>query len=312
MTKVVSLARSFAKLSNEPIKKLQDAGFDVVINRNFDVYDEDKIAKMIGDADAVIVGSDKVGQTVFDSCPNLKIVSKQGVGLNNVDLDLARERGIKVTNTPGANRESTAEMAWLLLMAANRNLYHESNELKKNNGDYGAKTIQNDLFGKTIGIIGFGAIGKTVARIATGFKMKILAYDPFINLDEIDEDDFQAKLVTMDELLKESDFITIHSPATKENHHMINEKAISKMKNGVVITNAARGELIDEDALYSALKSGKVKAAGLDVFEGEPPIGNKLLTLDNVIGTPHVGGQSVESSHKLGLHAAQNIIDFFK
>ncbi|KRM87421.1 d-isomer specific 2-hydroxyacid dehydrogenase, nad-binding [Lacticaseibacillus thailandensis DSM 22698 = JCM 13996] len=291
---------------------LRDAGFDVEIKRNFDVYDENKIAKLIGDADAVIVGSDKVGQVVFDNCPNLKVVSKQGVGLNNVDLELAKERGIKVTNTPGANRESTAEMAWLLLMAANRNLYHEAHELKAKNGDYGATAIQSDLFGKTIGIIGFGAIGRTIARIAMGFNMKVIAYDPFLKLGAAKSGDYDANIVSLDEVLTKSDFITLHSPATKDNHHMINADAIKKMKDGVIIVNAARGELIDEDALFAALKSGKVKAAGLDVFEGEPPVGNKLLTLDNVIGTPHVGGQSVESSKNLGLHAAQNVIDNLK
>ncbi|MDP4087168.1 MAG: phosphoglycerate dehydrogenase [Bacillota bacterium] len=308
MKKVVSLARSFAKLSDEAIHLLEDAGFHLEIKRNHNVYDEEYIASLIGDADACIVGSDKIGAIVFEKCKNLKIVSKHGVGLNNIDLDLAEQKGIVVTKTPGANSQSTAELSWCLLMAANRNLYNETKEMKNNKGDYKATILQNDLYEMSIGIIGFGQVGEKIARISKGFSMNVLAFDPFKPLGIMQTEFGPVKIVTLEELLRSSDFISINAPATKENYHMINKETISIMKDGVVIVNAARGELINEDDLYDALISKKIKAAGLDVFEGEPPINNKLLELDNVISTPHIGGQSIQSSLKLSVQAAQNII----
>ncbi|MFS0779951.1 phosphoglycerate dehydrogenase [Neobacillus sp. 3P2-tot-E-2] len=310
MKKVVSLARSFAKLSDEPIRLLENAGFIVEIKRNHQVYDEEIIASLIGEADACIVGSDKIGSIVFEKCPNLKVVSKHGVGLNNIDLALAKQQGIIVTNTPGANSQSTAELAWSLLMAANRNLYNEARGIKENKGDYKASVLQNDLHIKTLGIIGFGQIGETIARIGKAFCMEIKAYDPFKSLGIVEKDYGIVEMVSLDKLFESSDFISVHAPATKENHHMINKATISTMKDGVIIVNTARGELICEDDLYEALISGKVKAAGLDVFEGEPPLNNKLLELENVIATPHIGGQSIQSSIKLGIQAAQNVIKY--
>jgi D-3-phosphoglycerate dehydrogenase len=306
--KVAALARSFATISDRPIKILEEAGFELVIRRNHEVYNEEIIADLIGDADACIVGSDKIGEIVFEKCKNLKVISKHGVGLNNIDLELAEKKGIVVTNTPGANRQSTAELAWLLLMAANRNLWNEASGMKSNRGNYKAKALQNDMFGKTLGIIGFGQIGQTVARMSTGFGMKVIAYDPFLKKGEFDYGFGTAFIVELHELLKESDFISINAPATKENYHLINKDTIDLMKNGIVISNAARGELINEDDLYDALVSGKIKAAGLDVFSEEPPVGNKLLELGNVIATPHVGGQSIESNINLGIIAAENVV----
>lgn len=308
MKKVVSLARSFAKLSDEPIRMLEEAGFHLEIKRNHQVYDEEIIVSLIGDADACIVGSDKIDSFVLEKCPNLKVISKHGVGLNNINLELAKQKGIIVTNTPGANSQSTAELAWSLLMAANRNLFNEAKGIKENKGDYKASVLQNDLYMKTLGIIGFGQIGETIAKIGKAFSMEVKAYDPFKTISVVEKDYGIIEMVSLDELFESSDFISLHAPATKENHHMINEAVINKMKDGVIIVNTARGELIDEDALYEALVNGKVKAAGLDVFEGEPPLNNKLLDLDNVIATPHIGGQSLQSSIKLGIQAAQNVI----
>lgn len=308
MKKVACLARSFATVSQKPITMLEEAGFEVLIKRNHEVYNEDLIAELIRDADACIVGSDKIGEIVFEKCKNLKVVSKHGVGLNNIDLDLAKQKGVVVTSTPGANRQSTAELAWVLLMAANRNLWNEASGMKANKGNYKSKGLQNDIFGKTLGIIGFGQIGQTVARMSTGFGMKVLAFDPLLPKGEFNYGYGTATVVDMNELLSQSDLISINAPATKENYHLINKDTISLMKDGVVISNAARGELVNEDDLYDALITGKVKAAGLDVFNAEPPIGNKLLELGNVIATPHVGGQSIESNINLGILAAENVI----
>lgn len=308
MKKVVALARSFAKFSDEPIRLLEKNGFEVICKPNHDVYNEEKIAELIGDADACIVGSDKVGAIVFEQCKKLQLVTKHGVGLNNIDLDLAKTTNISVMYAPGANAHSTAELTWLLIMAANRNLWQEAVNMKQHKGDYHATKLQNDLNQKTLGIVGFGNIGRLIKKYSEGFDMRVYVYDPYV---KVMENEAGFELVDLDTLLAVSDIITLNAPATTDNFEMINQKSIAKMKDGVIIVNSSRGELINEQDLYEALTAGKVKRAGLDVFQQEPPIDNPLLALEQVIATPHIGGQSIESNIKLGMISAQNIVDFF-
>lgn len=310
MKKVVALARSFAKFSKEPICLLEKNGFEVICKPNHDVYNEEKIVELIDDADACIVGSDKIGTLVLNQCKNLKLVTKHGVGLNNINLDLAEERGIEVLCAPGANAQSTAELTWLLIMAANRNLWMEASNMKTKKGDYHATKLQNDLHQKTLGIVGYGHIGKLIKKFSEGFDMNVLVYDPFIDTKTVSENP-SLKFIGLESLLKNSDIITLNAPATKSNFEMINQESIQKMKDHVIIVNSSRGELINESDLFEALDAGKIKAAGLDVFQQEPPINNPLLALDQVIATPHVGGQSIESNIKLGMISAQNVVDYF-
>lgn len=311
--KVVCLARSFARLSDEPVRLLEEAGFEVVRHPNHQVDDERVVADLVGDAAACIVGSDRISGYVLEHCPNLRVVSKHGAGLDNVDLTAARARGVQVFNTPGANAESTAELAWLLLMAANRNLWADVSGFKASHGAYTATRLNHDLLGRTLGIVGFGQIGRILARIARGFQMEVLALDPVQPLGlQTDEMAGEVEVVTADELWARSDYISLHAPAIPSTLRIVNSESIAKMKDGVVIVNAARGGLVDEEALYAGLVSGKVGAAGLDCFQVEPPIGNPLLDLPNVIASPHVGGQSIESSLKLGLAAARNVLDAFR
>lgn len=303
--KLAVLARSFGRASSKPLEYLEQNGITVEIRRNNDVNNEKKVAELIGDADAAIVGSDKIGDLVFEKCVNLKVISKHGVGLDSIDLEGAEKRGIAVLNTPGANHESVADLTWLLILAASRNLINASLSMKQKDWKYAY--LGNEVYRKTIGIIGFGRIGKAVARRAIGFENRILVYDPNIEaIEAIDKLDIQK--VSFETLLAESDIITLHAPLTLETEGMIEEKALKIVKPGVIIVNTSRGELINEKALYNALLSGRVKMAALDVFSHEPPVDSPLLSLKNVIPTPHIGTHTFETNLRMGMMAAENVV----
>lgn len=303
--KLAVLARSFAKVSSKPIEYLNSNDIQVEIKRNHQVNDEEKVAELIDDADAVIVGSDKIGELVFERCKNLKVISKHGVGLDSIDLVGAEKRGIIVTNTPGANHESVADLTWLLIMAASRDLIGINEYVKRM--DWQFPNLGSEVFQKTIGIIGYGRIGSAVARRALGFENNVLVYDPVI--EEIEPVfGLNIRKVSLKTLLEESDIISIHAPLTPETLGMLSVEAFSVIKPGAIIVNTSRGELIDEDALYYALVSGKIKMAALDVFSKEPPLGSPLLTLKNVIATPHVGTHTQESNIRMGMMAAENVV----
>jgi len=307
--KLVVLARSFAKVSVKPIEFLRNNGFSVELKRNHLVNEEEKVSELIGDADAAIIGSDKIGTLVFDRCKNLKLLSKHGVGMDNINLEGARERGIIVTNTPGANHESVADLTWLLIMAASRNFLSVCDNVKQMN--WNSSGLGQEVHQKTIGIIGYGRIGKAVAKRAVGFENKVLVYDSAVEcLEPVCGLDIRK--VSFETLLKESDIISLHAPLTTETAGLLDEQAFTIVKSGVIIVNTSRGELIDENALYKALVSGRVKAAALDVFVQEPPIGNPLLTLKNVIPTPHIGTHTEESNFRMGMMAAENVVNYFK
>jgi D-3-phosphoglycerate dehydrogenase len=303
--KLVVLARSFARASSKPLEYLEKNGITVEIRRNNDVNNEERVAELIGNADAAIVGSDKIGDIVFEKCANLKVISKHGVGLDSIDLEAAKKRGIAVLNTPGANHESVADLTWLLILAASRNLISASLSMKQKDWKYAY--LGNEVYRKTIGIIGYGRIGKAVARRAIGFENTILVYDPKIEFIE-QVDGLNLRKVSLETLLKESDIITLHAPLTSETEGMIGEKALKMVKPGIIIINTSRGELIDEKALYDALISGRVKMAALDVFSQEPPEDSPLLSLKNVIPTPHIGTHTVETNLRMGMMAAENVV----
>ncbi len=290
------------KIASEGVQKLKDAGFEVV--EAWDV-DKEKIPDLIKDCDAIIVRSaTKVRKPMIDNAPKLKVIGRAGVGLDNIDVEYAKSKGIKVINTPGATTVSVAELTIALMLASVRPLIQAVISTKM--GKWEKKKLKgHELFGKTLGIIGIGRIGQAVAERAKAFGMKIIAYDKYIK-------DSGYKMVDLDTIYKESDIITIHTPLTDETKHLINSETIAKMKDGVIIINAARGGIIDEDALYDALNSGKVKAAALDVFETEPPKGSKLLELENFICTPHIGAQTAEGQLRAGVEVAEKVIEALK
>src|SRR4030066_365131 len=255
----------------------------------------------------VIRSATKVTSELIDAATNLKVIGRAGSGLDNVDKNAATKKGIVVMNTPGGNTITTAEHTVALLFSMARQVPQATASMKGGRGEK-KKFMGVELYNKTLGIIGFGNIGSHVARIAHGIGMNIIAYDPFLNEERARS--LGVKVVELDELIKKSDFITIHTPLTKETKGLINAGRIAQMKEGVRLINSARGGIIDEKALYDALKSGKVAAAALDVFEKEPPEGSPLLELVNVVCTPHLGAASEEAQENVAIAVAEQIVDY--
>lgn len=305
--KVVILSRSFAKASDKPIHYLNEhKEISCRLVRNNEPENTAYIAEQIGDAEAVIVGSDIIDRYVIERCPNLKVISKHGVGLDNIDLDLAKQRDIKVTITANANNESVADLTLMFMLNIMRNF--EENLIRSSSPNWASNQLANDLFEKTVGIIGYGQIGRSVAKRLKGFSCRLLICDPMI--EQIDgSKEFDGVIVTLEQLLEESDIVTLHAPLTEATYHMIDREAICKMKDRAVIINTSRGDLVDEEALYEALNEGKLKAAGLDVFSKEPPVDEPLLTLKNVLATPHIAPHTVEANYRMGILAAKNVIE---
>ena len=258
--------------------------------------------------------SDKIDAEVFDAAPKLKIVSQLAVGFDNIDVTEATKRGIYITNTPGVLTETTADFAWALLMAVARRVVEADKYVRTGQWKVGwhpSMLLGRDIYGATIGIVGAGRIGQAVARRAKGFNMKILYYD-VISRTEL-EKELGAKRVDLDTLLRESDFVSIHVPLKKETHHLINAEKLKLMKKTAYLINNARGPVVDEKALYAALKEGKIAGAGLDVFEQEPtPADNPLLKLDNVVVAPHISSASHETRSKMAEMVAENLVAFFE
>jgi glyoxylate reductase len=273
------------------------------------------IVDKVKNADALAsLLSDRIDAEVFNAAPKLKIVSQLAVGFDNIDIPEATRRGIYVTNTPEVLTDTTADFAWALLMAAARRVVEADRYVRSGKWKVGwhpAMLSGRDIYNATIGIIGAGRIGYAVAKRATGFNMKILFYD-VIPRPEI-ERDLGAKKVDLDTLLKESDFISIHVPLMKETHHLINAEKLKLMKKTVYVINNARGPVVDEKALYEALKEGRIAGAGLDVFEQEPtPIDNPLLRLENVVVAPHISSASLETRSRMSEMVADNLVKFFE
>jgi glyoxylate reductase len=258
--------------------------------------------------------SDKIDSEVFNAAPKLKIVSQLAVGFDNIDIAEATKRGIYVTNTPEVLTDTTADFAWALLMAVARRVVEADKYVRTGQWKVGwhPSMLQGrDVYGATIGVVGAGRIGYAVAKRAKGFDMKILYYD-VIPRPEM-ERDFGAKRVDLDTVFKESDFVSIHVPLMKETHHLVNADRLKLMKTTAYLINNSRGPVVDEKALYEALKTGKIAGAGLDVFEQEPtPFDNPLLKLDNVIVAPHISSASFETRSKMAEMVAENLVAFFE
>ena len=304
MKKAVILARSFARAAKDPLRRLEDAGIMVEVKKNSDPENEMVVSDLIGDAEGVLVGVDRVGEIVLSRCPNLKVVSKHGVGVDNIDLKAAQNYGVVVANAPGTNSVSVAEMAFTLILSLARKLPHFFEQVK--NKEWGVTSFGLELEGKTIGIVGFGRIGKTVGQFANAFRMKVLFFDPFIPADVS-----PYQKVTLEQLFHEADFITLHAPLSDETREMVNDELLALMKKEAYLVNTARGELINEDALYRSLKENRIAGAALDVFTHEPPFESPLLSLPNVIATPHISSHTREANLKMGNIAAENIIRVF-
>lgn len=293
-------------ISEEGIQILENSGLEVTYRPGLP-YEE--LLEIIPEYDALIIRSaTKVTREVIERANNLKVIGRAGTGLDNVDLQAANEKGIVVMNVPGGNTLSAAEHTLALLFALARKIPQAVSSLKS--GKWEKKKFMGvELNNKVLGIIGLGRIGSIVADRAIGLKMKVIAYDPYVSPDTAEKKG--VELVSLEDLYRRADFITIHTPLTKETYHLIDEKAFSMMKDGVYIINCARGGIIDEEALYRAMISGKVAGAALDVFEKEPvDPDHPLLSLDNFIGTPHLGASTVEAQKIVAIEIAKQIADY--
>lgn len=300
------------------VAALEEAGFKVIL----ETIPQDNLVDYINEngVDVLLVRSaTKVRKDIIDNCPSIKIIGRGGVGMDNIDVDYARSKGIKVINTPAASSHSVAELVFAHLFGMVRFL-HDSNQNMPLEGDTKFKDLKKayakgiELKGKTIGILGFGRIGQATAKIALGVGMKVVAFDPFIDTVNIELEfydgqtvDFSFNTISKEEVLQQSDFISLHVPAQED--YVISTKEFNMMKDGVGIVNAARGGVIDEVALVKAIETGKISNAALDVFESEPTPEIPLLMNKNISLTPHIGAATLEAQARIGEELASQIID---
>lgn len=254
--------------------------------------------------------TETIDEALLKKAKKLKVVSNMAVGYNNIDIEAAKQREIIVTNTPGVLTETTADLTFALLMATSRRIVEASDYLRK--GDWKTwspmQLTGQDIFGATIGIIGMGRIGEALACRAKGFNMNVIYHNRSRKIDV--EKELHVAYVEMDELLKQSDFVCVMTPYTKDTHHLISKRELQLMKNTAILINTARGGIVDEDALYDALKNNEIWAAGLDVFDKEPVnVDHPLLTLPNVVALPHIGSASINTRLKMANLAADNLIN---
>ncbi|MFI4850729.1 MAG: phosphoglycerate dehydrogenase [Gimesia chilikensis] len=289
---------------------LQAAGFEVdTVPTDVDLRKEPhRVVEQVQGYDAVLAGAEIYSREVLTQLPDLRIVSRYGVGFDAVDLAAADDLDIAVTITPGVNHHSVAEQAFALLMGVARLTRSQDQAVRRGEWE---RALTPRVWGSTIGIVGLGRIGQAVATRAIGMGMHVLAYDPYANQEFVDQ--HGIKLVSLDDLLAQSDYVTLHLPVTPETVDLINKDSLAKMKQGSVLINTARGGLVDEDALIEALQSGHLRAAGLDVFKKEPlPVESPLIKLDNVLLSCHIGGLDQESHRDAYAMAAHNIVKLYR
>jgi lactate dehydrogenase-like 2-hydroxyacid dehydrogenase len=265
--------------------------------------------KLQGKAGLVCLLTDAIDERLLAQCPELKIVCNIAVGYNNIDVKACSRRGIMVTNTPGVLDDTTADFAWALLMAAARRVV-EADKFFRSGKWKGWGLMQflgHDVHHKTLGVIGFGRIGKGVARRAGGFDMRVI-YTDIQRADEATEREYGVMYVDKRTLLRESDFVSLHVPLTPETTHFISQAEFALMKRSAILVNAARGPIVDEKALVQALRSGKIAGAALDVYEKEPRAERALLAMRNVVLVPHIASASVETRTRMAMMAAQNCV----
>ena len=299
--KVLVTARSFAISDITPQKLLEDAGCLVIRGRA-----DEGLRDLLQDVDGVIAGLESYTKEVFDSAPRLKIISRYGVGYDAIDLKAAKNANIAVAITPGANSAAVADLTIALMLNAARHIPFMDGAVKSGLG--AQRKFGFEIWRKTLGIIGAGRVGKGVIQRSSGFEMRVLCCDAV--RDKAFAEKYKARFVDLDTLLRESDFISIHTPLTAQTNKIIDSKALSKMKKNAVLINTARGGIIDEAALFKALCDGQIAACALDVLEDESSYDSELCKLPNCIITPHAGSSTHEATLNMGMLAAKNLLDF--
>ncbi len=302
-------ARPFCAFDNTPMEQLKDAGMHLIDMRGSGVRDR-KFVEALKQADAILCGNDLVvNDEVLDMAPGVKAIAKMGAGLDTVDIDAASRHDAVVFHTPGANNQAVADHTFALMLNVARKIIYCDQSLREKRWEH-TKIMGLEIWQKTLGLIGLGAIGRCVALRAKGFDMKVVAHDPFWP-EAFAAEQGIAKM-EVDELLRVSDVVSIHAPLTPENKGMIDAKALEAMKPTAILINAARGGIVNEADLYAGLKNNVIAGAGIDVFEHEPPSESPLLELENVVLTPHTAAFTYEGMNNMSVGVVEQLIEFQK
>ena len=299
----------FCACNPAPMEKLKNSGMRLIDLRGSGIEDDDFI-EALTQADAVLCGNDlQVNEDLFDLAPKVKAIAKLGAGLDTVDIDAASRHNAIVFHTPGANNQAVADHTFALILSLARRILYCDQSLRDKRWEH-TKIMGVEIWQKTMGIIGLGAIGRCVALRAKGFQMKVVAYDPYWPAEFADQEGIEQ--MPLDELLKVADVVTIHVPLTPENKGLINARAFKLMKPTALLINAARGAIVAESDLYQALRNGEIGGAGLDVFAQEPPTESALLELDNVVLSPHTAAFTHEAMDNMSMGIVDQLIDYYQ
>ena len=305
--KVLVTATNYSNLCAEAKKLLESNNCEVIENPFGRPMTFDELKVYVPEADAAVVGVDTWNESVFRIAPSLKVISRFGVGVDNIDIEKAREFGIKVTNAAGKNSNAVAELTIGLILSAMRNIHTLHQTTRQGRWD---RLVGEELISRKVGLLGFGNIAQKVARKLSGFDVEITAYDKYPNLEVAQK--LGVNITSCELVLQQSDIVCMLLPSIEETRHFMNEKTFSLMKDKAYFINTARGALVDEKALFSVLQSGKLSAAAIDVYEREPSTANNpLFTLHNIVTTPHTAAETYETYHEIGLFTAQAILDVF-
>ena len=303
---ITATKSKYMAYGTEGRKLLEDKGYELIYNETGKKrIPREVLETILPDLDAVIVSADRWDEEMFRLAPKLKIIAKYGVGVDNIDCEKAREYDIKVTNAKGGNSQAVAELAVTLILCALRRVPMLDSKAKETGW---FRYMGRELHGKTVGLLGFGDIGQRVAGIVAAFGSRVIAYDPYPNVEKAKH--LKVELKTMDEVLACSDIVSIHMPALPETEHIMNGETFLRMRDGAYFINTARGSLVDEDALCDALDSGKLSGAAIDVFAKEPLLGDeRVLHTEGLITIPHAGAETQEAYGMVSLLTAQSVID---
>ena len=307
MPTVLITSTSFGKKIKQPLRVLQSKGYDLKFNDLGRPLAPEELIERLADCDGCIAGLDHFTADVIRSAPKLRIIARYGAGVDRVDLKAAAEAGVVVTNTPVANSDSVADLAVGLMLAVARRIAVADRIVRHGKWEnvYGIS-----LFEKTVGLVGFGRIGSRVARRVKGFGCRVLVHDPFLKKEVAAE--AGVELVSLEELLRSSDFVSLHLPATDQTRGLIDAEKLGQMKSTAILINTGRGELVDQQALLAALSQGTIHGAGLDAHAAEPPDPSQYDGLDNVVLTPHMGAYTHEALVNMAMGSVENLCAFFQ
>jgi D-3-phosphoglycerate dehydrogenase len=301
--KILITSTSFFKAGPVPLQQLKEFNCEIIENPYGRPLKEDELIPLLVDVDGVIAGLDEFGEKVLKSSNRLKVISRYGVGIDNIDMEAAKRLGIFVINTPDVNTQAVADLTFGLILSVSRKIPQSHQSTRKGRWE---RFIGREVYGKRLGIIGLGRIGKAVANRAKGFEMEIIAYD--VQRDESFAETLEIKFLPLDDLLMEADFVTLHCGLNPQTKGLIGPRELGLMKETAYLINTARGELVNERALYEALKEGKIAGAGLDVYEQEPPLESPLLSLENAVTTGHIAAYTDEAIKEMALASVNNLL----